>query len=171
MFRKSIRKKGYDYSSAGYYFLTICTHFKQHTLAKIDETGSNLTSFGQIVQYCWDDIPKHFRNVRLDAFKIMPNHIHGIIQLTESGTVELFSVIQNFKSVSTRKINNRRKLRSTVWQQNYFERIIRTEKELNLIRLYISLNPILWHKHAELAELHLTDEKIWEILEKYGPSL
>jgi putative transposase len=168
MFRKSIRKKGYDYSSEGYYFITICTHFKRHTLAIVDENGSNHTPFGRVVQSCWENIPKHFTTVRLDAFKIMPNHIHGILQFTETGTVQLFSVIQNFKSISTRGINRLRKVRADVWQQNYFDRIIRTERELNIVRLYITLNPTLWYEHSELRELNLDDERIWEILKKYS---
>ena len=166
-FRKSHRKEGYDYSTEGHYFITICTHFKEHTLATIDEFAYTLSAFGRIVQSCWENIPKSFSTVRLDAFKIMPNHIHGIIELREFGKVALPQIIQNFKSVSTRKISVSRKIRQPVWQENYHDRIIRTERELNLIRLYISLNPVLWREHAELSEIDLTEEKMAEILDKF----
>lgn len=82
--RRSIRLKEYDYSSPGEYFVTICTYMKQCTFGKIVEENINLSSLGEIAVQCWKEIPRHFSNVKLDAFVCMPNHIHGIIILIEN---------------------------------------------------------------------------------------
>lgn len=80
--RRSIRLKGYDYSQEGWYFLTICTHNKQHLFGEIENYKMILNDVGKIVNTCWLEIPEHFPNVTLHEFVIMPNHIHGIIEIT-----------------------------------------------------------------------------------------
>jgi REP element-mobilizing transposase RayT len=79
--RKSIRLKEYDYSQEGLYFITICCHNKSCLLGEIIDSKMHLNEAGNIVKECWLDIPKHFSNVILHEFIIMPNHIHGIIEL------------------------------------------------------------------------------------------
>jgi REP element-mobilizing transposase RayT len=79
--RKSIRLKEYDYSQEGLYFITICCHNKSCLLGEIIDSKMHLNEAGHIVNECWLDIPKHFSNVILHEFIIMPNHIHGIIEL------------------------------------------------------------------------------------------
>ncbi len=80
--RRSIRLKDYDYSRPGGYFVTICTIHKQNLFSNIIDGIVVLNEFGQIIQKCWYEIPKHFDNVGLDEMVIMPNHFHGIIFLT-----------------------------------------------------------------------------------------
>ena len=85
--RRSIRLQGYDYSQTGLYFITICVHHKKCLFGEIINNENHspemkLNDAGQIAHQCWLDIPKHFPNVILHEFVIMPNHIHGIIELT-----------------------------------------------------------------------------------------
>lgn len=84
--------------------------------------------YGKIAQQCWLDIPKHFPNVQLDVFVIMPNHIHRI-----------FWIFNNVGARHAVPLQN-----SIVWQRNYYEHIIRNDEELNKIRQYIMYNPKNW---------------------------
>ncbi|MEX0269032.1 hypothetical protein AB3R30_07810 [Leptolyngbyaceae cyanobacterium UHCC 1019] len=81
--RRSIRLKGYDYSSPGAYFITICTHQRDCLFGEIADGTMHLNQLGQIVSASWQRLPHHFLNVELDAFVVMPNHIHGILILCD----------------------------------------------------------------------------------------
>jgi putative transposase len=85
--RKSIRLKEYDYSMPGGYFVTICTHERKCSLGEFIGEDMQRSRAGEIVQRCWEEIPSHFENVELDAFTIQPNHIHGIIIITEPNPI------------------------------------------------------------------------------------
>lgn len=82
--RRSTRLRGYDYSQPGAYFVTICTHRRACLLGNVVGTEVRLDAVGQIVQVAWQDLPNRFPGVLLDASVIMPNHIHGIIVITEA---------------------------------------------------------------------------------------
>ena len=168
--RRSIRLSGYDYRQAGAYFVTICTHEKALLLGEVVDGTVRLNESGHSVSACWSAIPEHFRNADVDAFVVMPNHLHGVVvignatgpavvgakhsqqyanasPLPPAGTQHgsLGAIVQNFKSVSTRKINRQRETPAApVWQRNYYERVIRSERELNAIRQYIADNPLRW---------------------------
>jgi putative transposase len=81
--RKSIRLKEYDYSSPGEYFVTICTHDQKCIFGDVINEEMHLSQEGIIARHYWMEIPEHFHNAVLDEFIIMPNHVHGIIILTE----------------------------------------------------------------------------------------
>ncbi len=81
--RRSIRLKGYDYSQAGAYFVTICVADGQSLLGEVVDGVMRMSRFGEIVQTCWDDLPRHYPHVQLDAFVVMPNHVHGVIMLVD----------------------------------------------------------------------------------------
>lgn len=125
--RRSIRLKGYDYSRAGAYFVTVCVQGRECLLGKVeagegsveaglkpahttddnpiramdgeptavrarvadgfvdDTRGIRLTRYGEIVRGCWEGLPQHYPQVELDAFVVMPNHVHGIIVLPDTG--------------------------------------------------------------------------------------
>jgi len=85
--RKSIRLKGYDYSKAGLYFITICTHNRQCLFGDIVDGKMILNEAGKIADACWQDIPNHFPNAILHEYIVMPNHVHGIIELMGVGGV------------------------------------------------------------------------------------
>lgn len=80
--RRSVRLKNYDYSQEGLYFVTICCQDKEHFFGKIENGKMILNPIGKIVKQCWEEIPKHFPNVALHSFVIMPNHFQGIIEIT-----------------------------------------------------------------------------------------
>jgi len=77
--RRSIRLKGYDYSKAGAYFVTICTKDMECLFGDIVDGEMRLNEYGTIITNRWDAIPNYIANVERDVFVVMPNHIHGII--------------------------------------------------------------------------------------------
>ena len=79
--RRSIRLKGYDYSQAGLYFVTICCQDRICRFGKIENGEMVLNDFGQIAYDEWEKLPERFPNMFLDVFQIMPNHIHGVVAL------------------------------------------------------------------------------------------
>ena len=85
--RKSIRLKGYDYSQAGLYFITICCQDRECRFGKIENDKMILNNWGKIADECWLEIPKHFPNVILHEYIVMPNHVHGIIELVNDDNV------------------------------------------------------------------------------------
>ncbi len=142
----------YDYRSAGAYFVTIVTADRACLFA-----GPPLS---RLAERCWLALPQHFAHVALDAWVLMPNHIHGVIvfqrgpdecddndapRRTSVQPGSLGAVVGNFKSVTTRRINRlRRTPAAPVWQRNYYERVIRDEAELHRVRDYIAVNPLRW---------------------------
>ena len=81
--RRSIRLKERDYAGPGAYFVTICTRERESLFGHVVNGEMRLNEAGEIARRCWEDIPDHFPLVELDAFVIMPNHVHGIIVITE----------------------------------------------------------------------------------------
>jgi REP element-mobilizing transposase RayT len=123
-----------------------------------------LNDFGEIVQQEWEQTAIIRPNVELGTFIVMPNHLHGILIFTDDGvhTVgatrrippttkttlqsgSLGAVMAQFKSIVTKRINVLRNMsRISVWQRNYYEHIIRNEREMDRIHLYIESNPSRW---------------------------
>ncbi|HOV71833.1 MAG TPA: transposase [Dysgonamonadaceae bacterium] len=171
--RRSIRLQGFDYSQAGFYFITLCTQNREYLFGEILNGEIRLNEFGKIAYQCWLEIPNHFPNVQLDECVIMPNHIHGIIELKDIGNIEIGvqnfepqrfepqrfepqrneyqhiiprsigSIIRGFKIGVTKGLRQNTDI-YVVWQRNYYECIIRNEVELNRIRQYIINNPKKW---------------------------
>jgi putative transposase len=171
--RRSTRLHNYDYARPGAYFVTICTQKRLSLLGHIHLGEMILSPTGKIIKECWFRLQNHFTFVVLDSFVTMPNHIHGILHIegrgeasgvkmstanlahipdasplgAPRGTVKgsLGAIIQNFKSVSTRKVNQiHGTLGEIIWQRNYYDHIIRTEHALLTIRQYIQDNPARW---------------------------
>jgi len=178
--RKSIRLKGYDYSSEGAYYVTIVVQGRECLFGEIIDEEMCLNEYGRIAQNWWNEIPIHFPNVELGAFVIMPNHIHGIIFITTERRGEVLSphdnankniqeinidepndqggetpplqhptlgqIVAYFKYQSTKEMNRIEtdKAITKFWQRNYYEHIIRDEKDLQNKSDYIDANPILW---------------------------
>ena len=94
--RRSIRLKGYDYSRAGKYFLTICTYQRQCLSGDIVDGAMILNDVGAVAQHCWVGIPQHFPQVELDDFVIMPNHVHGIVSIMDIGAENGYPVGTDF---------------------------------------------------------------------------
>ena len=166
--RRSIRRKSYDYSLAGAYFVTICIKNRECLLGGTRNNKVYLSSMGNLVNESWIKIPGHFEDVRLDRFVIMPNHLHGIIviQRKPSKDIDIISsgvdsnpkrrardlgqIVAYFKYQSTKIINELRKTPgSPVWQRNYFEHIIHDNEEMEKYRKYIQENPFNWETDKE----------------------
>jgi REP element-mobilizing transposase RayT len=171
--RRSIRLKDYDYSQAGAYFVTVCTQNRECLFGDITNASMQLNNYGEVVTKCWNDLSNHFPRIILDAFVVMPNHVHGIVVILENycrgevsspilkpdeiKTIEkggvtpplqkhtLGQIVAYFKYQTTKHINQ---IRNTpglpLWQRNYYEHIIRNEDELNRIGEYIINNPMQW---------------------------
>jgi len=84
--RRSIRLKGYDYSQAGAYFITICTQDRACLFGKVVNGEMRLNDAGRMVLAEWNMLPERFPHVVLDAFVVMPNHVHGIVVITNPAT-------------------------------------------------------------------------------------
>jgi REP element-mobilizing transposase RayT len=80
--RRSIRLKGYDYSRAGMYFVTICAQDRKCFFGSISGEKMSLNKAGRLIQEIWDAIPEHYSGVTVDEFVVMPNHVHGIIVIS-----------------------------------------------------------------------------------------
>jgi len=156
--KPSNRLPGYEYNRPGAYFIIICTHKRQNLFGALDENRVVLNNIGKIVESEWYRTGYLRANVGIfkDEFIINPNHFHGIIWILDVGETgpvarinpggiqpnSLGSIIGQFKSQVTRKVNQIRETpKQSVWQRNYYERIIRNVKELNYIRNYIENNP------------------------------
>jgi REP element-mobilizing transposase RayT len=157
--RRSLRLHQYDYSSPGYYYVTICAHDKRPLFGRVFDGQMRRDDCGEIAHREWLRSAELRSDIALDAFIVMPNHIHGIILIRggtarHAPTVEQFgkpvrdslaTLVRAYKSAVTRGVNE---FRSTpgapVWQRNYYEHVIRDEEELNRIREYILTNPLRW---------------------------
>ena len=158
--RKPNRLRDYDYSQDGYYFITICTRGRKEFFGDIREGKIDLNRFGETVNQCWYDLPRHYPNSSLDSFVIMPNHIHGIIVIDNDNVVGnglkpfpthgLSEIIRGFKTFSSRKINEKIEIDNKFqWQKSFYDHIIRGERSLDLIREYIQNNPLKWDLDRE----------------------
>ena len=135
--RRSIRLAGYDYAQMGLYYVTLVTRAR--------EALFEAAPLREVALSFWLQLPERFPSVALDEFVLMPNHLHGILIFTEPANYSLSVVVGQYKSRTTKQIN--RMLHtggSDVWQRNYYERIIRSDAELNAFRRYIRDNPAQW---------------------------
>ena len=144
--RKIIRLQGYDYSSPGYYYITMCVKDKHKLFGEIVGTTApgrpriELTPLGKCVDETIQVADKD--NVKIDKYVIMPNHIHMIIILTHTaddrGRSSLQQVVRNIKSYVTKWAG------FSMWQSRFHDEIIRTEADYQRIRRYIEENPAKW---------------------------
>jgi len=179
--RRSIRLKGYNYSQAGTYFVTICTHNRECIFGTILDDKMRLNDVGQMVQASWEQLPQRFP-IELDAYVVMPNHFHAIVIIvgaplvgapdragtrragTRPAPTMLGDIIGAFKSITTNEcIRGVREFNwphfdKRLWQRNYYEHVIRNEEALNRIREYILNNPLRWMLDRENPECQGEDE-------------
>jgi len=154
--RRSMRLRGYDYSRAATYFVTICTYQRECLLGEVVDGRVLLGALGRLVEEQWHAIPGHFDSVSVDAFVAMPNHVHGLIVIGRGGVTPplrkptLGRIVAYYKYQTTKAVNlfldasgNR------LWQRNYHDRIVRNKRELRAIRQYIRQNPAHWPDDPE----------------------
>ncbi len=167
--RRSIRLQGYDYSQNGLYFVTICTHDRLPIFGTISNGEMTLSSIGQIAYTEWFNTAQIRPEIQLHEFIVMPNHIHGIIEITSMEThspdrldagnnpiesnhqisiavkSRLGNVVKGYKSAATKQINRLPEYQgAAVWQRNYYEHIIRHQGAYQNITAYIQSNPQRW---------------------------
>ncbi len=173
--RRSIRLKGYDYSQAGAYFITICTHNRECLFGQIVNSEMHLNEYGETVRDEWEKSTHIRAEIELGEFVVMPNHFHGIVLITGSRgdrpvaptaaptltapppngpkPKSIGALMSGFKSAVTKRINIQRGTPGVpVWQRNYWEHIIRNEQSYLDIATYIINNPAQW----ELDKLYAT---------------
>ena len=170
--RRSIRLQEYDYSQKGIYFLTICVKDKECIFGTISDGNMILNAIGHIVANEWENTPNIRDNIALHDYIIMPNHLHGIIEITYNKNNEaqvgdfispkksIGAIVRGFKIATIKRI---KALMSTVgendnspieewiinhlpqiWQRNYYEHIIRNYEDHARIANYINTNPLRW---------------------------
>ena len=83
--RRSLRLKGYDYAQAGAYFITVCTQNRESAFGCVDDGDMRLNDAGRMVRSVWEGLPDRFPGMELDAFVVMPNHVHGIATFVGEG--------------------------------------------------------------------------------------
>jgi len=196
--RRSLRLRDYNYSQAGPYFITICTKNRECIFGEVVNSGIRLSLLGKIIEREWCNIPKRFLNVQLDLFTIMPNHLHGIIIINNVGTCRgnlygypdirrgnpcgypikragtspaptLGEIIGAFKSLCIHRCIENSLTIDKFWQRNYYEHIIRNDRELDRIREYILNNPLKWEldrENPQSKNLNLDHATYWK--EVYG---
>ena len=171
--RISIRLKGYDYLQAGAYFVTLVAYQRDCLFGEIRDAKMVLNDFGTIADECWRAIPGHFEHVELGAYVVMPNHVHGVIVINDMGDGmgrgaamlrpyddnphphkinvkpgSLGAIVRSFKSAVSYRINKEYNA-TGIWQRNYYEHIIRNDKDLQRITDYIETNPLRWNDDDE----------------------
>ena len=169
--RKQIRLPTYNYSQPGMYFLTACTFTRKHLFGEVTSGVMHLNENGRICEQCWIDLPNHYEGIELDAFVVMPNHVHGIVAIAASPTGRaglkpaptwrpgLPEIVRALKTFSARRINEvRHATGAPVWQRGYYEHIVRDESEVGRIREYITTNPLRWEVDRENPERRGEDE-------------
>jgi putative transposase len=157
--RKSIRLPGYDYTQAGAYFVTIVTHNREMLFGEVIDGEMRLNGFGEIAAQTWQWLENQYPYIKLGAWVVMPNHSHAILIIYDDNgrggsrtapTADikrkpLGRLIGAFKTVSTKRINLLRQTEGQiVWQRNYYERIIRNDREMGNVWRYIQSNPAMW---------------------------
>ena len=103
--RRSIRLKHYDYSRAGCYFVTICTQGREHLFGEIVDCKMVLNDAGEMIHALWYEITNDFSNIYLHEFVIMPNHIHGIIEIVDNVGADSISALQ-LDGICTHDLDN-----------------------------------------------------------------
>jgi len=178
--RKSIRLPDYDYSRPGVYFITICTNDRTCVLGVINNGRVKLNRLGQLVDSCWNRIPEHHKNVQLDQYVIMPNHLHGILLFldkdegaagcapTTDSTMgprvklkpgSLSVIIRSFKSSVTKMVRETdSSWAGPFWQRSYYEHVIRNETDMKQVREYIVTNPLRWSIDRENISRAFSEE-------------
>lgn len=161
--RKSMRLPNYDYSQENIYFVTICADQRAQVLGEIENGEIVLNDIGKIINDYWEELPQRFANIEMGEYVIMPNHLHGIINIVgarfsrpdnninenikgrENPAPTLGQIIAYYKYQTTKQINiiqNNPIIK--FWQRNYYEYVVRDEKDLSRIRDYILTNPLTW---------------------------
>lgn len=157
--RRAMRLKGYDYSQPGMYFVTMCCWQRQPLF--------DVPEIREILMETWQHLPERFPTVVLDTFVVMPDHVHGILQLNSPARYvkaprldEIMRVYKSITSVCWLRWNKSRGTECArhLWQERFFDHIIRNEQDAQRIREYIVNNPL----KPEIIQGKDIDTQMWE---------
>lgn len=165
---ESTRLPGWDYASAGWYFITICTKDRRCVFGTVEKESVRLSTAGTIITAEWLKTPQVRSDVALDEWVVMPNHLHGVIVMLDwvhpsetphrgvstkqsKKSYSLGTIVGQFKSACIKRIWATG-FDDFAWQPRFFDHIIRNEKELDSIREYIVDNPLKWELEKDNPE-------------------
>ncbi len=157
--RRSVRLQGYDYSQAGLYFITICCDDRKCLFGKIENNEMVLNDVGKIADECWMEIPKHFPNAVLHEHIVMPNHVHGVIELVDGNNVgaENFLPLQNNTGITV-GVENFQPLHP---KQNAFQKMI--PRSIGSIVKGFKIGVTKWFRNNTVgAENFLPLQTVWQ---------
>ena len=149
--RKIIRLQNYDYSANGAYFITICTHNREHLFGSV---GADSIS-ARMVKKVYGEIIGKYDNVSSPICVVMPNHFHSIIIIERNDTEvvpSISKIVQEFKRYTTceyiKLVKNGilKPFDKRIWQRSFYDHIIRNENDFNEIWMYIENNPLKWQE-------------------------
>ncbi len=165
--RKRNRLKGYDYSTDGYYFVTICTKDRKEFFGEVKKGSMILNRFGKIVKERWLWLAGQYPYVQLDENVVMPNHFHGILiidhtagncrdrspqvhsqSIDQQKIKPLPELIGAFKTTASKMIH-KSGLAEFQWQKSFHDHIIHNDVALYRVRKYVLNNPLKWEFDRE----------------------
>ncbi len=164
--RKLNRLTGFDYSRPGSYFVTVCVTNRKKWLGEIKDGSMVLNECGKIIHGHWSEIPYYYPNVLLDQFIVMPNHVHGIINIVGTNnvgtgyvgtahcavptycSVSLSQIIKSFKDITTKRIREKCGFHFA-WQRSFHDHIIRNDLDLFRTRDYIKHNALKYNSNPK----------------------
>jgi putative transposase len=147
--RKQHRLSGYDYTTVGFYFVTLCVQGRLPLLGRIVSDDMRLSPAGEIAQDRCEEIPRRYSGIELDTVMVMPDHLHAIISLG-GDTDSLSTVVHWLKSRTTSdytlgvRAAGWPPFHGRLWQPGFYDRVMRDDQELNAIREYVMQNPLRW---------------------------
>jgi REP element-mobilizing transposase RayT len=141
---------GYDYSQDNLYFVTICVKDMVCTFGNVENQQMILNDYGEIVKKQWFWLADQYSYINLHAFVVMPNHIHGIVEIKRNNAVienqkikSLSQIIGALKTTASKQIHLSGKP-NFVWHRSFHDHIIRSEEAFEKISNYIENNPMKW---------------------------
>jgi REP element-mobilizing transposase RayT len=149
-YRKQMRLPGYDYSQKDCYYITICTQNRRNILCEVVGGDAliapsvHLSEYGKIVDKYVKNIDIKYKNVQLSKYVVMPNHIHMIILLTNGAmrasppTISIPDIIRSLKKMISKETG------VSLFQESYYDHIIRDEADYLVKWNYIDTNPVRW---------------------------
>lgn len=166
--RRSLRLRSFDYSQPGACFATICVQHRACLFGNIVDSTMVLNAAGSSVLRRWKDLEGRFRGLETDAVVVMSNHLHDILlasgdpddPLAATHQASLGTYVQWFKSIITHdymdgvRTDQWPPFNGRLWQRNYYEHVIRNDRDLGRIRVYIEANPWRWSTDAENPDNH-----------------
>jgi REP-associated tyrosine transposase len=137
-----LRLSGFDYTSAGAYFVTVSAARRGSVFGDVREGTVQLNACGHLVSEALGAIPRH-HHAELDACVVMPDHVHAIV-LLGPGRDTLSSIVGAFKARATRQAHH------PIWQRSFYDHVIRGDADLERAREYIEKNPLRWSLRERL---------------------